>query len=270
MFSQSKATKDVNWTKMNNNQDATFYQIQEDFYNYWSGKTPERGKGYKPFKRWEDYMAPRVYPTGDITLPTTTYDNYMTWLLRRSNNSERSFSSTSSLVTSNWTQLGPIGPADGPLPYTGTGAGRVNFLRFDPNNSNIMYVGAPDGGLWKSTDGGSSWTTNTDFLTIIGCSDLAIDPTNSQIMYLATGDLEGNRNSIGILKSTDGGNTWNTTSLVIDAANGWKLSKLLIDPNNPSRMIVASNVGAWITTDGWNTNTFTDIDEKIWSLNQVC
>ncbi len=269
MFSQSKATKDVNWTKMNNNQGATFYQIQEDFYNYWRGKTPERGKGYKPFKRWEDYMAPRVYPTGDITLPTTTYDNYMTWLLRRSNNSEKSFSSTSSLVTSNWTQLGPIGPADGPLPYTGTGAGRVNFLRFDPNNSNIMYVGAPDGGLWKSTDGGSSWTTNTDFLTIIGCSDLAIDPTNSQIMYLATGDLEGNRNSIGILKPTDGGNTWNTTSLVIDAANGWKLSKLLIDPNNPSRMIVASNVGAWITTDGWNTNTFTDIDGSFPDLKDM-
>ena len=190
---------------MNNNQDATFYQIQEDFYNYWSGKTPERGKGYKPFKRWEDYMAPRVYPTGDITLPTTTYDNYMTWLLRRSNNSERSFSSTSSLVTSNWTQLGPIGPADGPLPYTGTGAGRVNFLRFDPNNSNIMYVGAPDGGLWKSTDGGETWQLVADGKSPNYKSCVQYIPGTNGKEVIAVGKT-------GVSFSNDGGKNWKDIS----------------------------------------------------------
>ncbi|QHI37029.1 Xyloglucanase [Kordia antarctica] len=252
MYSQSK----IDWTKMNDNPDATFYQVQENFNNYWENKTPERGKGYKPFKRWEDYMAPRVYPSGDMSLPTTTYDNYMRWQLTNANSIQKS----SAAVTSNWAQLGPIGPAAGPSPYTTTGAGRVNFLYFDPTNTNTMYVGAPDGGLWKSTNGGTSWTTNTDFLTIIGCSSLAIDPTNTQIMYLATGDLEGNRNSIGILKSIDGGATWNPTGLVIDASSSWKLSKLLMDPSDSSRMIVASNVGIWRTSDGWATSTFSSLN----------
>ena len=78
-------------------------------------------------------------------------------------------------------------------------------------------------------------------------------------MYLATGDIENDRNSIGILKSTNGGVTWNPTSLVIDPSYGWKLSKLLMDPNNPLRMIVASNVGVWYTTDGWATNNYSDV-----------
>lgn len=239
---------------MNNNEGATFYEVQKNFNNYWKDKTPERGKGYKPFKRWEDYMAPRVYPSGDMSLPTTTYDNYMKWQLAAANPFERASSS----VTSNWTQLGPIGAADGPAPYTGTGAGRVNFVRFDPNNSSTMYVGAPDGGLWKSTNGGTSWTTNTDFLTVIGCSDLAINPNNTQIMYLATGDIEGNRNSLGIMKSTDGGANWSTTDLIMDptAYSPEKISKLLMDPNNPLKMIAASSQGAYYTTDGWDTANF--------------
>ncbi|MDO6597466.1 hypothetical protein Q4512_11115 [Oceanihabitans sp. 2_MG-2023] len=252
MFSQSdsKFQSKIDWTKMNNNEGVTFYQVQENFNTYWKGKSPERGKGYKPFKRWEDYMTPRVYPSGDMSLPTTTYDNYLKWQLAKAN----PFNRSSTTVTSNWTQLGPIGAANGPLPYTGTGAGRVNFVRFDPTNANNMYVGAPDGGLWNSTDGGTTWTTNTDFLAVIGCSDLAIDPTNTQIMYLATGDIEGNRNSLGILKSEDGGVTWNTTSLVFDPASyEEKLSKLLMDPNDPLKMIVASSYGAYYTTDGWDT-----------------
>ncbi len=257
MFSQSKPQPqtEVDWTKMANNNGATFYEVQENFNEYWRNRTIERGKGYKPFKRWEDYVGPRVYPSGDLSLLSTTYDNFLYWQKSSTNVFNRS-----AAVTSNWTPLGPVGAASGPSPYTTTGAGRVNFVRFDPNNSNIMYVGAPDGGLWKSTNAGVSWTTNTDFLTLIGCSDLVIDPNNTNTMYLATGDKEGNTNSIGILKTTDGGVTWNTTSLTFPVSNLWRLSRLLMDPNNSSRMIVASNIGAWYTTDGWATNTFTGID----------
>ena len=256
IIATSQTNKNIDWREMGNNLNATFYEVQENFYEYWKGKTPEKGKGYKPFKRWESYMEERVYPSGDMSLPSYTYSNFMEWQVR--NNTARD--ANSNLATSNWTEVGPIGSPSGPLPYTRTGAGRVNFVRFDPNNSSIMYVGAPDGGLWKSTNGGSSWTTNTDFLTVIGCSDLAIDPTNTDIMYLATGDLENDRRSIGILKSIDGGTTWNTTSLVIPPENGWKISKLLMDPNDPLNMIAASNLGVFVTTDGWDNYTFNSLN----------
>ncbi|MBL0105517.1 MAG: hypothetical protein IPP51_18085 [Bacteroidetes bacterium] len=67
-------------------------------------------------------------------------------------------------------------------------AGRITFYYTDPAHANTFYVGAPAGGLWKTTDNGSTWSVLNENLSVIGCTDLAIDPTNSNIMYLATGD----------------------------------------------------------------------------------
>jgi hypothetical protein len=64
------------WVEMMKNPNANFYETQAAFEAYWAGKTIQKGKGYKAFKRWENYMAPRVYPTGNITLPSQSYKNY--------------------------------------------------------------------------------------------------------------------------------------------------------------------------------------------------
>ncbi|MGB1308462.1 MAG: T9SS sorting signal type C domain-containing protein [Oceanihabitans sp.] len=249
----SQETKKVNWQSLYSNKDANFYEIQADFNAYWKDKTPERGQGYKPFKRWEDFMAPRVYPSGDLSLPSNTYGNYMAWLKNNATNKNSNKNSPA-----NWTVIGPIGSPGGPSPYSTTGAGRTNFVRFQPGNTSTMYVGTPDGGLWKSTDSGATWTTNTDFLAAIGCSDLIIHPTNTNLMYLATGDLEGHRNTIGILKSTDGGASWSPTSFVAQPADAWQISKMVMDPADPLKMIAATNVGIFKTEDGWNTYTLGD------------
>ena len=102
--------------------------------------------------------------------------------------------------SANWTALGPFGSP------SGGDAGRVTFVRFHPTLSNSIYLGTGAGGMWYSTDGGTSWATNTNSLAVIGCSDLAIDPVNPNIMYLATGDIDASDTyAIGVLKSTDGG-----------------------------------------------------------------
>jgi hypothetical protein len=88
------------------------------------------------------------------------------------------------LPSANWTALGPTGTITN---GDWGGAGRVNFLRFDPVNTDKMWLASPLGGLWHSINGGQTWTSNTDILPIVGCSDIAIDPQNTQIMYLATG-----------------------------------------------------------------------------------
>jgi hypothetical protein len=251
------------WTDIFTASNANFYDIQKNFEKQekkWEradrralkkGEEVREHAGEEVYKRWESYMAPRVYPTGNLTLPSNTYANFIQW-----KRDYPGIQTQKKTRAGNWTELGPIGSPSGPLPYTRTGAGRVNFVRFDPNNSNILYVGAPDGGLWKSTNGGTSWTTNTDFLTVIGCSDLCIDPTNTQIMYLATGDLENNRRSAGVLKSTDGGATWNATGLSWTAVDNYLISKMVMNPSNPLNMIITTtDGGTFRTTDGWATST---------------
>ena len=232
------------WVEMMKNPNANFYDIQNEFRNYWSNKPYEKGKGFKQFKRWEYYMAPRVYPTGDLFLPSKTFGNYKQW------EADLAAAGIPKSTTGNWTFVGPTGKP------TGGGAGRLNFVRFDPTNSNTIYVGAPDGGLWKSTNGGTSWSTNTDQLSIIGVSDVAIDPSNNQIMYLATGDLDGpDTYSIGVLKSTDGGTTWNTTGLTWTANQYRNIGRILINSTNPQIVMAFTTAGIFRSTNGGTTWT---------------
>ncbi len=251
------------WVDLKQSPDANFYTIQTKFNEYWKDRdVTEKGKGYKQFKRWENFVERRVYPSGDLSLLSLTGKNFQEWL---NNNQEHVYNSgnTNQKVTANnmiasttWTAIGPMGPISG----TGNGqflkSGRLNFITISPTNTNVLWVGAPAGGLWKSTDGGTSWTTNTDNLAVTGCSDLAIDPTNTNIMYLATGDGDaGDTRTIGVLKSLDGGNTWNTTGFTSVVTTNLLIRRLVIHPTNPQILMAATNSGIRRTTNGGTTWT---------------
>lgn len=216
----------------------TFYEIQDAFNKYWEGKKIEKGKGWKQFKRWEYFMEPRVYPTGNIPSPAILFNEW--------NKEKASKKSTPSILSSaTWTLLGPS-----QIPVGG-GSGRLNCLLFDPNNTNTIWVGAPAGGLWKTTDAGSTWSTNTDLLSSLGISDIAIDPANTNIMYIGTGDGDANDTySVGVLKSTDGGATWNTTGLSWATNQVRTIRRLLLHPANTNILLASSNNGIYKTTDG--------------------
>lgn len=223
-------------------QEGRFYQVQEAFDKYWQGKEIEKGKGWKQFKRWENFMEPRVYPRGNMSLPPM-------------NNKLKSFREEGNLPA-NWESLGPdIVP---PIVYAdkNSGAGRLNTVAFHPLNSSIMWVGAPSGGVWKTTDGGKSWKSLTDDLFSIGVSDIAVNPSRPNTLYIATGDGDGGDTyGTGILKSMDGGYTWGTTGLENTVDQRIFFRKLLIDPTDPNVLIAASNNGIYRTDDGFETYT---------------
>jgi hypothetical protein len=208
-----------------------FYTIRNTYQKKRTDNNQDtvRDGEYKKFKRWEWFMEPRVYPSGDISLPSTNSKRFQEYLTKNENKqTPTNFNTTSRSVTGNWTSLGPFSASSHPN-YGHGGVGRIDFITIDPLDPNIIWVGSPSGGLWKSIDGGVNWNTNTDLLSVLGCSDLVIDPTNSNIIYLATGDKNtGQINSIGILKSTDGGTTWNPSGLSWTVNSYNRIFKLLI------------------------------------------
>ncbi len=249
---------------------VTFWDVQKAFADYWQDKTPSDTEsenaedgGYQQYKRWEWFVKQRTYPSGNFPSPDilfTEYQQYKNSPMRNSQNNTTS---------ANWSFIGPH-----IVPGGGGGAGRINCITFDPTNSNIIWIGAACGGLWKSTDGGVTWSSNTDLLPSLSVSDIVIDPTNSQIMYLATGDKYGiywqyetwGHYSAGILKSTDGGLSWNTTGMTYVSSNVTVIQRLIIDPNNTNILFAATNVGVFKTTNGgtsWNnlrTGKYYDIE----------
>lgn len=231
------------WVEMMDDTSANFYDIQKSFNKHWEGKKIEKGKGWKQFKRWEHFMAPRVYPSGNMNFQSSLWNEYQ---ILKNNETHKNITETA-----NWQELGPFD-----VPSSGGGAGRVNCVAFHPTDANIIFVGAPAGGLWKTTNGGTSWTTSTDLLPNLGVSSIIIDPKNSNIMYIATGDADaGDTYSVGVLKSTDGGTTWNSTGLSFTVSQNRRVNKLLIHPVNTDTVYAATSVGIYRSVDAGNIFT---------------
>ncbi|MGH9817171.1 MAG: hypothetical protein ACRD6I_13935, partial [Candidatus Acidiferrales bacterium] len=113
------------------------------------------------------------------------------------------------LSTTSWT---PIGPQPTSSTFFKSVSGRVSALAVDPNDPNIIYIGGAQGGLWKSTDGGTTWAAMSDFEASLAVGAIAIDgTTNPSTIYVGTGEQTnaiGSYYGAGILKSVDGGLTW--------------------------------------------------------------
>lgn len=251
--------KQTPFSVKNNQKTAlTLQEISTRFEKYWEGKDyTQKGSGYKPFKRWETHWS--HYLLADGTIAPASH----LWKAWEEKNKLTEKSLTNSIMpTSNWSNLGPAVVANTATEIAGQG--RVNAVAIDPNNPSILYVGAPAGGIWKSTDDGVNWTPLADHLPQIGVSGIAIDPNDSDIIYISTGDDDaGDSYSIGVLKSTDGGVSWNTTGLSFDYT--WRGSnEIFIDPTNSNIIWVATSEGVYKSTDAGNNWTLIvsgDIDD---------
>ncbi|MGE0566372.1 MAG: T9SS type A sorting domain-containing protein [Bacteroidia bacterium] len=272
-----------NWTEMMYDPNANFYDVQNLANEYWKDRdVTERGKGYKPYKRWEEFVERRVYPTGELSQLNLTVINYQKFLedngyaTSLGNQSMAKFSNNNMTTSTTWTAIGPMGPISGTAGGQLLKSGRINFIAVSPTNSNVLFIGAPAGGLWKSTNGGASWTTNTDNFPVCGFSDLGFDATNTNIMYAASGDGDaGDTRSVGVYKSTDGGNTWNITGLTFNVSQNVRIRRLIVHPTNSQIVLIGGSNGIYRTTNGgtsWTqvstTNTY-DLEFKPGDPNTV-
>ncbi|MDQ1267122.1 MAG: hypothetical protein QG635_2276, partial [Bacteroidota bacterium] len=150
------------------------------------------------------------------------------------------------MMSPTWNFLGPSTNTGG---YGGLG--RVNCVRVNPSTPTILWAGSASGGLWKSTNGGTSWVSNTDDLPTLGITDIVIDPNLPTSMFIATGDGDGySTYSVGVMKSEDGGASWSVTGLNWQVAQVKTISRLLMSPMNSSILFAAASDGVWKTSNG--------------------
>ena len=155
------------------------------------------------------------------------------------------------VLTSDWTEIGPLN----------TG-GRITDLAISPDNDDILYVTTPVGGVFKTIDRGENWIPifNENGKPSIG--NIAIAPSNSQRIYVGTGEANGSATSgaffgDGMYRSDDGGGSW--SSIGLEESN--HIGRIVVDPTNQDRVFVAatgklygynSDRGIYRTTNGGN------------------
>ncbi len=237
---------------------VNFYDIEKAFTDYWSTREVKEEEeenanegGHQQFMRWAHMMRYRTYPTGEFYDPDILYKEF--YKLKQNNHLK------SLNATAPWTYIG-----QNMVPANGGGVGRINVVRIHPTNNQILYVGAACGGVWKTTDGGATWTTSTDLLPSISIADIAINPNYPDSVYIATGDgygyevggdFWGGLYTGGIFVSGDGGNIWNATPMSFVQISKNIFQRLLINPVNTNVLLACSRQYVYHSADAGQTWT---------------
>jgi len=155
---------------------------------------------------------------------------------------------TATAPAANWQSHGPVNQA-----------GRMISFAFNPQNDQEIWAGAASGGLWRSPDGGTTWFPATDNLPSLAIGAIAVHPQDSNVMLIGTGEgyvlSPWFQYGVGVLKSSDGGNTWAMTSLNLPDSAEFACLNLLWDPVTPTRVYLATTYGFYVSNDGGDTWT---------------
>ncbi|MEX0299929.1 MAG: glycosyl hydrolase [Kordiimonas sp.] len=149
-------------------------------------------------------------------------------------------------------------------------SGRVSDIAVNPEKPNTWYAGIASGGVWKTTNAGTTWKPIFDNESVYSIGDVTLAPSNPNIVWVGTGENNGGRHisfGDGVYKSENGGKTWKNMGL----ENSEHIGDIIIHPTNPDIVWVSSQGPLWSsggdrglykTTDGGKTwKNVLEIDE---------
>jgi len=205
----------------------------------------------KPHARAEYFYRRVTYPGGEI--PTGA--RARAW--RTSQERMSLFAPTGKdgvLDVPEWKNVGPVNIG-----------GRIIAVAANPLNPNTVFIGAADGGIWRSWDAGKSWHSVSDDLPTQAMGAIAINPVDTSIVYAGTGEASWAQRTFdggGMFKSTNSGTTWTEVGQTTLPPYS-RASDMVIDPRNPDIIYAAipdgmrdpALRGIWRSTDAGATWT---------------
>ena len=220
--------------------DALRYQLMklQDAYGRIPANAYARAKSQVNLLKWSG-AARRVEQAPPVPVAPTMF----------SATAPASAAGASLITPKSWRWLGP-----------GNVGGRIRSIVVHPAKPGTLFAGSVGGGIWKTTNGGSSWAPVDDFMPVLSVSSLVFNPSNPNLMFAGTGEGYGNADSLrgaGIFKSADGGTTW--TQLAQTATQFSAVTRLAISPSG-AVILAGTNTGLWRSTNG---ATFTWINSGL-------
>ena len=186
----------------------------------------------QPFKQLEEhfpsdwFFMQRAYPLGEVPI-----DKYFDAVQQSKQLQELNRSNE----LNPWVLEGP----------TNIG-GRISDVELSPTSFDTIYAGVASGGVFKSADGGTTWFAIFDETMTMSIGDIIVDPTDPNIVYVGTGEVNGGGGSVtyggnGVYKSTDAGQSWN--HLGLEATE--YISRVIVNPQNPQVIYLGAMGKLW-------------------------
>ncbi|MFZ1289031.1 MAG: hypothetical protein WAR79_03015 [Melioribacteraceae bacterium] len=185
-------------------------------------------------------------------------------------------------TSDNWTNIGPkaIDMTSSFIPYWGNVSGRVRGVAVHPTDANTVYIGAAAGGIWKTVNGGTSWSDMSGDLNQLTFGAIAIDPNNPNTVYAGTGESAGGANNTffegdGLYKTTDGGISW--TRITNGFGSHTQFGDIEVSPHNSNIILAAlgssvwsignqANEGVWRSSDAGVTWTHVNLNSDAFDV----
>jgi hypothetical protein len=235
------SSQNINIFDLMERTDLTLDQVERIANDYFKIVGKERGTGHKQYQRWLYERKFHSDVNGYFIKPELEFNAYKQ--AKRNMLTPRG-------VPQVWSELGPKS-----WTYTSgwnPGVGRITSVAVHPSDTTVIYVSSPGGGIWKSTNSGSSWTPLIDAVNSAWMSiyNLRIDPNNQSVIYAAV-------TSGGVLKSSNAGATWSATG-----AGPSVTKKVLVHPSNSNIVFCTANNGIFRSTNAGTNWTQVHAESK--------